>query len=59
MSKKPRRSEREMELEDRLADVLEGFGFWRDQKMGSLEWSTADEMFARWVEHGRHTETRR
>lgn len=46
-----RRSEREVELEDRLADVLAGFVWWRDQKVSACEGTTTDEMFIRWVEH--------
>lgn len=49
---KEKRSVREMELEDRLSDLLSGFRFWRDHKVASCELTTLDEMYARWVEHG-------
>lgn len=42
---------REMELEDRLGDVLDGLKFWRDHKVGSVDLSTLDEMLLRWLEH--------
>jgi hypothetical protein len=48
-----RKSEQELELQDRLDDLLEGLDFWREQKLASLELSTLDEMLLRWVEHGR------
>lgn len=39
-------------LRDQLDDLTQGFEFWRDQKVASLEWTTLDEMFARWFERG-------
>jgi hypothetical protein len=50
----PKRSPRELELEDRLADLLEGLEFWRQYKIGSAELTTLDEMLLRWIEHGTH-----
>jgi hypothetical protein len=41
-----------MELEDMLADLLNGFRVWRDGKMGHGDWTDKDEMLLRWVEHG-------
>jgi hypothetical protein len=46
-----RPSERELELVDRLSDLMTGFRRWRDLKVGSAEWTDDDEAFARWVEH--------
>ena len=37
-------------LQDRLDDILAGFNFWKQQKYDSMELSTLDEMFIRWVE---------
>lgn len=47
----PKRSERELELEDRLADLMAGFELWKQHKVASMEWSSQDEMFSRWVEY--------
>lgn len=38
-------------LRDQLDDLLAGFEFWRKQKVSNMEWTTTDEMLARWVEH--------
>jgi hypothetical protein len=46
-----RPSKRELELVDRLSDLMTGFRRWRDLKVGSAEWTNDDEAFARWVEH--------
>lgn len=48
----PKRSSREMELEDALSDPFNGFRIWRDGKCGSGEWTDKDEAFSRWVEGG-------
>ncbi len=42
---------RDMDLQDRLDDFLNGFRLWKDGKVESGEWSDRDEAFARWVEH--------
>lgn len=41
-----------LDLEDRIDDLLAGFDYWSVQKIGGLSWSVEDEMLARWVEHG-------
>jgi hypothetical protein len=44
-----RPTRRELDLQDRLDDLLNGFEWWREVK--GDDWSTADEMLARWVQH--------
>jgi hypothetical protein len=48
--KQPERSTRELELEDMLSDLLDGFRVWRDGKIGHGDWTEKDEMLLRWVE---------
>lgn len=50
MTKTPERSARELELQDRLDDVLNGIRLWENIKVGKLDWSEADEMLKRWIE---------
>lgn len=43
-----------MRTQDRLDDTMQGFEFWRQHKVESMEWTTWDEMLARWLEHKPH-----
>lgn len=36
--------------EDTINDILAGFRYWMDVKVNSLELTTHDEMFIRWME---------
>ena len=47
-----RRSPRELELEDKLADVLTGFGHWLDNKSSKASTDQDDECLIRWVQAG-------
>lgn len=47
------RTDRELELEDTLADLRNGIELWKQTKLASFgDWSDHDEALLRWVEHG-------
>ena len=39
--------ERNLDLEDALGEIADGFRIWRDSK--ELDWSDKDEAFERWL----------
>jgi len=41
-----------MELRDILDDIVTGLEAWKREKISSMEWTTHDEMLARWIEAG-------
>jgi hypothetical protein len=49
----PARSPRELELEDILSDILNGYKLWHDAKVGGSNWDDQDEALARWIDNCR------
>jgi 3-phenylpropionate/cinnamic acid dioxygenase small subunit len=45
-------STEQLQLEDRLDDLLLGYDLWVSSKVGTGDWTDKDEAFARWVTHG-------
>jgi hypothetical protein len=41
-----------MELEDTLADLLNGVRQWKARGIGGCDWTDNDEMLLRWIEAG-------